>query len=268
MSDNPYANDYGDETMHDGPPRTSALAVTSLVMSLICCIPVVPLLGAGVGVGALIGIGGSRGRVGGKGLAIAGIIIGALVTAAQVGAVISFQQFMDMGVKLVYGSANDVMADIEAGDYDAARAGLVGNAATLGDERFEAFKAAYQAEHGAFQSVPTGIGDLFTAYSQMGPQMQNYQPPQGGPQNVIPAPANFDGGLVLLIAEIAQNGQPKGQPGSPDFRMPLRDLRIVMPDGSELSLLAGPQGGSGAAPGGGQPGDESTGSETTEDDGP
>jgi len=263
MSDNPYANDYGDETMHDGPPRTSALAVTSLVMSLICCIPVVPLLGAGVGVGALIGIGGSRGRVGGKGLAIAGIIIGALVSAAHVGVLIAF----DMGVGMMYGSGHNVMSEIESGNYDAARSGMVGNAANLNDDQFEAFKTTYQAEYGSFQSIPHSLFDIVPGYFSMGQQMQNYQP-QGQQQNILPAPGYFDQSTTMIIFNFDPNAQPQTQPGATTVGVPLLDIRIVMPDGSELSLLAGPQGGSGAAPGGGQPGDESTGSETTEDDGP
>ena len=84
---NPYANDgmSGGYDEYAGPERTSALAVLSLILSLACCIPGLGLLGAGLGVGALIGISGSRGRVGGKGLAVAGIIVGILVSVAWVG---------------------------------------------------------------------------------------------------------------------------------------------------------------------------------------
>lgn len=241
MTENPYAGDFADEPgVYDEPPRTSALAVSSLVLSLICCLPVLPLLGAGLGVGALIGIGGSRGRVGGRGMAIAGIIIGVLVTIAQVAAFYSAKGAIDMGVGLVFGSVDSVMTDIESGDYDAARAGLTGHASSLSDERFEAFRAAYQAEYGSFQSVPTDLwGGLIPAYAQMGQQMQNYQQ-QGSQQNVVPSPATFDSGLVLVIAELDQSGQPTGQPGTPDFKMPLRNIRVVLPDGSELDLIAGP----------------------------
>lgn len=236
MSDNPYG-DHGNEFGSDEPQRTSALAIGSIVCSLICCLPVVPLLGAGLGVGAVIGIGGSNGRVGGKGLAIAGIIIGVLVTIAQVAAFVTAKQGIDMGVRLVYGSAHELMEDIESGDYDSARALLTGAGSTLPDGNFDVFRDAYRAEYGSFQSIPTGLGDLISAYSQVGQQMQNYQPQ--GQQNIVPAPGYFDSGMAIVIAQIPQNGQPTGTPGQPDFLMPLLDVRIVMPDGSELGLLSG-----------------------------
>ncbi|USO00288.1 MAG: DUF4190 domain-containing protein [Phycisphaeraceae bacterium] len=240
MTQNPYAGDFApEEGLYDAPPRTSALAVTSLVLSLICCIPLLPLIGAGVGIGAMIGIGSSRGRVGGKGLAIAGIIIGLLMTVGQVVAVVSVRNVVNMGVGLVFGSADQVMHDIETGDFNAARAGLTGNAASLTDEQFEAFRAAYQAEYGSYQSIPTDFFDLISAYTQIGPQMQKYQP-QGSQQNILPAPATFDRGQAVVIAELEQNGQPTGQPGTPGFHMPLRGLKVVMPDGTELDLLGVP----------------------------
>lgn len=259
MSGNPYGGDTINEFGSDEPQRTSVLAIGSLVCSLICCLPVIPLIGSGLGVGAIIGIGGSNGRVGGKGLAIAGIIIGVLVTIAQVAFVVTAKQGIDMGVRLIYGSADRLMTSIESGDFDAARALLTGPGATLPDESFTDFRDAYHAEYGPFQTVPTGLGDLISAYTQLGSQMQNYHPT--GPQNnIVPAPGYFDNGMAVVIAQIPQNGQPTGQPGSPDFLMPLLDVRIIMPDGSELGLLAGP-----ATP---TPDASKTTEETPDDDGP
>jgi len=265
MSDNPYSGDQLNEFGSDEPQRTSVLAIGSLVCSLICCLPPLPLIGAGLGVGAVIGIGGSNGRVGGKGLAVAGIIIGVLVTIAQVAAFVTGKQAINMGIGLVYGSAHELMEDIETGDYDSARSLLTGAGSTLPDENFDAFRDAYRAEYGSFQSIPSdGLLDLIEAYSQVGPQMQNYQPQSQ--QNIVPAPGYFDNGMAIVIAQIPQNGQPTGTPGSPDFLMPLLDVRIVMPDGTEIGLLAGAP--APAPVPAGQEADEQAQPETPEDDGP
>lgn len=229
MTDNPYANDFGQsEGIYDGPPRTSALAVTSLVLSLICCIPGLGVLGAGLGVGALIGIGGSNGRVGGRGLAVAGIIIGALVSLAWVGAAAAVQQ----ATKAFYGSAHTLMMEIESGDYNAARNLMVSPAANATDEQFEAFRDGYRSAYGSFQEIPTGIIEVFGSYFKIGQQIQNYQ----GTQNLIPIPASFDSGRVLLLTIVSQQSAP-----AQGSVIPVEDLWVVLPDGTELRLLsAGP----------------------------
>jgi hypothetical protein len=61
------------------PPKTSGLAITSLVLSLILCCPVTTILGALLGAVALVTISAHTARRG-KGLAAAAIIIGALAT--------------------------------------------------------------------------------------------------------------------------------------------------------------------------------------------
>lgn len=233
MTDNPYAGDFGQsEGIYDGPPRTSALAVTSLVLSLICCIPGLGVLGAGLGVGALIGIGGSNGRVGGRGLAVAGIIIGALVSLAWVGVVLSAQQVMGQASQVLYGTTHSMMTEIEAGDYNAARGRMVGTAANATDEQFDAFRDAYRSAYGSFREIPTGWMEIFAAYAEVGQQIQNYQ----GTQNLIPIPASFDSGRVLMLAVVAQQGGP-----AQGSVIPFEDLWVVLPDGTELRLLsAGP----------------------------
>ena len=81
MSGLPYdSRDYvtpPDEFLPVSPPRTSRLAIASLVCGLVglvtCCTFVPGLVGLGLGIGAWPGI--SRGAARGRGLAIAGIVI-------------------------------------------------------------------------------------------------------------------------------------------------------------------------------------------------
>lgn len=234
--------------MFEAPARTSALAVSSLVLSLICCIPGFGLFGAALGVGALMGIGGSNGRVGGRGLAAAGIIIGILVTLAWVGAFVAVRQVMGQASNVLFGSMNQAMTAVEAGDYGAVRLNLGGKAGAATDEQFGAFRAGYQAAYGSFRSVPTDWMEIFAAYAEVGSLIQNYQ----GRQHLIPIPASFDNGRALMLAIV----DPKGPPSGSSVLIPLEDLWLVLPDGTELRLLS--PGGAGPAPTGTEagPGEE------------
>jgi len=225
MTQNPYTEATAGADVFPEAERTSVMAILSLVCSLICCIPGLGLLGTLLGVFAMIGIGGSRGRVGGKGLAITGIIIGLLVTVIWVGAVI--------GMGMVGGAmdkmASGVFRHVEADEFDEARLLLMPPASDASDAQFVAFRAAYQDSLGAYVGVPTSLTGLFGAYvhPDIGPQMQNHQG-----QGVMPVPANFDNGLALLALEFdAQN--PGSTPnGGPAFI----DLVIVLADGTEIRL--------------------------------
>src|SRR5438128_267310 len=60
--------------------RVSALAVSSLVFSLVCCIPGSGLVGTILGGAGLIRIGRSDGRLSGRALAFIGLALGLLTT--------------------------------------------------------------------------------------------------------------------------------------------------------------------------------------------
>jgi hypothetical protein len=234
MSENPYADDGGYETYAE-PERTSALAVTSLVMSLLCCIPGLGLLGAGLGVGALLGISSSRGRVGGKGVAIAGIIIGVMMSVAWIVVAVQAQSLAGMVSDALYGRANSIMTQIETGDYDTLRSEATGSLAQVTDAQLDAFASAYRAEYGSFQSVPTSWSELFPAYGAVAQSMQPYQ----GRQDIVPMPAIFDNGTVLMLAVPDPGVAPAPQsPGGTDLVIPMMDIWVVMPDGSELKLMS------------------------------
>jgi glycosyltransferase involved in cell wall biosynthesis len=260
MSQNPYGGEQFGDFAGDEPQRTSALAIGSLVCSLICCLPVVPLLGAGLGVGALIGIGGSNGRVGGKGLAVAGIIIGVLMSIAQATVGVMGVQGLNFFSQMVFGSANQFMTQVEAGDYDAARGSFAGNVAAFTDEQFEAFRDGYQGVYGSFVEIPTDWFEIFPAYAAVQTQMQAYQ----GSQNLIPMPATFDNGAVLMVAVVDPNAsQPGGQSAAV---IPVSDIWIVLPDGTELRLSG--VGGAQPAPAVPAPAQDAPAPETPDDDGP
>ena len=64
------------------PSRTSGLAISSLVCSLIFCCPLTTIIGPILGLIAFVSIG-SKPNLRGKGLALTGIILGVLMTTLQ-----------------------------------------------------------------------------------------------------------------------------------------------------------------------------------------
>jgi len=225
------------------PDRTSALAILSLVCSLVCCIPGLPALGALLGVGGAVGIKMSGGRVGGIGLAIAGIVIGAIITVGQVGVALGFFG----GLQEMRSQIDEVMLAAESGDAPAVRAFLVPPAdAELTDADVERFRSEFGSLMGGYIGVPSGL-ELFRAYQTLGSAMQ----PGGAwmsSNNEIPFPAEFDNGVAMIILSVDQTGAPP----PPDKALPLLNIRVVTMSGDEVSLrtlgTSGTLGSSGATP--------------------
>ena len=69
-------------TMYHEPERTSIAAILGLVLSCIgCCGGVTAILGVFLSIFGIVGVSRSKGRVGGMGFAIAGLLIGILMLA-------------------------------------------------------------------------------------------------------------------------------------------------------------------------------------------
>jgi hypothetical protein len=199
MSTNPYAHPEGYEPEHHEPQRVSVLAISSLVLSLVCCIPGVSLLGAVLGVFAMVRISQARGRVYGRGMAVAGLVIGLLFTLVWVALGVGFAMFMrDLDV---YG---DTMRALDQRDYNRVRELLTpAAAASATDARLEEYRAEVYAEWGAYRTLPGGAFDWLRAYAQ---QMQNIAQEQQQqmqlPGEMLPLPAYYERGLALVILRI------------------------------------------------------------------
>ncbi len=61
-------------------PKTSGLAIASLVLGILCFVPFAPLLAVIFGIIALVKISKSKEKLKGKGIAIAGLVLGGLIT--------------------------------------------------------------------------------------------------------------------------------------------------------------------------------------------
>ncbi|MFT5424150.1 MAG: hypothetical protein ACI89L_001943 [Phycisphaerales bacterium] len=213
---------YEDET------KTSIAAILGFVVSLIgCCLPM-GLLGVVLGVFGLIGIGRSGGRVGGKGLAIAAIIIGILNTMIWVG-VAAGALVVGRQARAVGNDMQTVLVALDAGDYDGARGMFVGSLATADDASLKAFGDTVQAEFGDFGSLPDSLGELISGFFETAPLLQNYQ----GRNDQIPISAKFENGRVLLLFVTDNTGRHGPGKGSV---VPMLDMAVVGMDGTEVRL--------------------------------
>ncbi len=225
--------DLGDDApIFDSPERVSILAVMGLVFSLLCFIPGAGVIASVLGVAALIGISGSRGRLSGRGMAIASIVLGLIFSMIWAGVGLGGMKAWGGFKTSVLQPAGAVMSDIEAKNYTAARAAFdPAVAAVITDAQFDAFRDAYQAEVGAFQSMPNTVAELWTSYAAIGPNMQKFQPKPGQPPALIPLPGIFSTGPALIV----QHFDPKS---SKSGKGPLwTDITVFSTKGNEIHLL-------------------------------
>lgn len=105
---------------------TSKLAIAALVCSLIVCVPfAAPAAGAILAIAALVSISKSNGRVGGKGLAAAALVISmAVMVTHSVMAYKAYTGIMTMASDVFAGPARTFIQNLEAGDLEGARAEL------------------------------------------------------------------------------------------------------------------------------------------------
>jgi len=165
MQANPYQSgggwDSGDG-FGDAPPadRVSLTAVFSLLCSLPCCvIPLLGLVGVALGALSLAFIGGSNGRLSGRGVAATGIVLG-LVTSVIWGAIgFGALQAWTFYSKQMVPLADQTLVAMRDGDYTAARSFMSGGlSAALTDERMAWFIDTVQAEFGKIDFAASDFG--------------------------------------------------------------------------------------------------------------
>jgi len=244
MSQSPYAQLSGDFADAPLPQRTSALAIISLVIGIISIVPLLCLfVGSGTlamifGGAALLMIHRERGRLGGTGLAATGIVLGLLVSVAQVAAVILLNNFMSLYNVHAVGPIDESLRAMRAGDYVTARKLFTPEAdAKLSDQMMMDFDAAYRAHAGEYQGSPSSIVGLVQAWLSAGPSMRSLK---NGAANAFPYVANFSKGPAVVIVVIDSNQQgPQGGPGSNpgmNFVLPTLNIGVLTTDGKATWL--------------------------------
>ncbi len=218
--DNPYANAGAAAHGNDIPRRTSGLAVASLVCSLVCCIPALPAIGAILGLGSLVAMGRNV-MLRGRGLAIAGIVLGVLMT---VGHVVVIPWLIRGGLFVANGPHLALSAGV-SGDVAAFKSNFHGAGATAPDAEAQAFLEAITARYGAIQ----GFGP---------PQQMGSTP--GDPVVPFRYSATFANGTVDVDVEIAFSDKQTG-----GFFYKINSIAIRDPDKGDLSYPPASGGGGG-----------------------
>lgn len=208
--------------------RTSVMAILSLVLGIIC-IPGFGIIGAILGIAALFSISGSGGRVGGRGLAIGGIILGVLASVLWLAAGVGVNQVAGMANKGMVAPMDTTMKAIESGDFATAKKLLVSpTLENIKDSDFEAFRAAYRAELGEYQAVPTGLWEYLSDMGQMGPVTNQMQ--QAG--NLIPLPLTFakEKGIAGIQVATGKTSAPSGS------IIPIVNIQVFTRSGKVITL--------------------------------
>ncbi|MBM4108187.1 MAG: hypothetical protein FJ255_05170 [Phycisphaerae bacterium] len=194
-------SNYAAEAFEPGsaPARISLLATLSIVAGAIslvlCCIPavgpVIGLTGAGLAIGAIVAISGSAGRLGGKGLASAGlitsmlgIVLGLLVT---VGLVLVMNQLKTYGAVFTAAEQGDVNAAAPLFSTNTPQP-LTAEALASFRDRYTATLGAYKGVEGGFKMVAAGA-----AIGGLGPSLS------GSTARQIPLMGVFEKGQAPIV---------------------------------------------------------------------
>ena len=149
MSQQPNAYGNPDVQLYREPERTSVLAILSLVFGVLgCCGGVTSVLGIPMAIISMIGISKSKGRVGGMGLAVGGLIVGLLTLALWVGMVFGMGGMMKVAITQFGATTEAILTDVQNGDFDAARQNLASPGNQTTDDELIAFAAAYTTDLG------------------------------------------------------------------------------------------------------------------------
>lgn len=227
----PGSYENADVQMYQEPERTSIMAILSLVFGVGgCCFGVTSILAVPFSIVGMLGISRSKGRLGGMGLAIAGLIVGLITLALWAGLIIGVGGAMKAGIAQFGSTTESILTEIQNGDHDSARSQMIPPASEVTNEELAAFYSAYQADLGNFVGMPDGLGELFSGYSSVGPLIQTYN----GRPGYVPMPVRFDSGWVLVIYVMDPSGQGGGSGSMPPPKM----LILVGSDGREYSIPA------------------------------
>jgi hypothetical protein len=189
--------------MYAEPERTSVAAILSLVLGLLgCCIGVTSLIAVPLAIFGIIGISKSKGRIGGMGIAIAGLLIGLLSLAIWIGLAIgSNWTFANIIDKQMMQPTTQVIIDLQSDNFDAVRANLRSPAADATDEELIAFRDGYIGSLGNFVDRPENWIEYFKGIKSASENLQNFQPPTGS----MPFAIEFDNGTAFVVPFMRQD---------------------------------------------------------------
>lgn len=195
------------------PKKTSGMAVTALVFSLIFCCPITTVLGVLLGLIALVTMGDKKK---GKGIAIAAVIIGIITTAISGYAAIKIGKLVAESAAFVQEGPAEAMNAASANDVAAFKAAFYGAGSTATDAEAQAFIDAVNQRYGTFQSAMMS---------------QQSQPPFGQPVVAFPYTLTFSNATVESSVELTFADEATGE-----FVMKVSSITIIDPDSGDLTF--------------------------------
>ena len=192
----------------------------SLVCSLLCCIPVTPILGIILGITGLVAT--RDGAMRGRGLAITGIILGIVMLPAS--GCLDFFGYMGYKAYMVmYKEVPQTVMAGSSGDFSGFRAGIHGDGELASDDEIQAFFDELEARHGTLKSC---------RYNEQAPPQQ---PQFGAPIVPFPYVLRFDSGEVDATIEIAFSDPQQG-----GFVMKMGSITVHDDDRGDLEFPPSP----------------------------
>ncbi|MCL4210550.1 MAG: hypothetical protein KJZ68_07785 [Phycisphaerales bacterium] len=158
------------------PPRVSGLAIGSLICSLIFCCPATTVIGPLLGLMAFLSISARPMERRGKGLAVAGILIGVLATTGQVMLTLWMINEAEKTDQYLRNAPGTMLTAGYAGDVTTFRADAAGSLAAVTDDEIKTFFEELRTRYGDFVSATydeeayfnsiTGVQDLINPVQQ------------------------------------------------------------------------------------------------------
>ncbi len=181
-----FGAQFGDD--EPGELKTSGLAIGSLVCSLICCVPVTTIPGILLGIAAMVSIGNNPARKG-KGLAMAGILLGVIFTAGQAYVYPKVIDFVGETFELVMNGPSDALVAGFANDPVAFKSNFYGTGAQATDAEAQAFIDTLRSRYGEFKAC---------RFDEQGPTSKAF----GQSSTVFPYFLTFDNATLDAAVQI------------------------------------------------------------------
>jgi len=217
-------------------PRTSVMAILSLVMGGLCCLPITGPVAVALGGASLYSISRSEGRLTGKPMAVIGLVLGLISAAVWV----SFAVGASSEWNSVRQSAMRMVTALENGDIAGVRQALpLASKAGLTDLQVQRFSAEVQTKLGKVKGVPTNFGEIIKYYmnirSALPPEILAEMTDKTNPVRYVPLPVDFEKGRATVLLRMTQSGQ--NITSALDL---VENLVISLPDGTLLRLIEKP----------------------------
>lgn len=214
--------------------RLSKLAVLSLVLSLLVCVPGLGVFGLAFGSLAVFVVGHSGGRLAGRTAAIAAIVIGALSSTIWVSVGVGLRKNFEQHHAAVAVPTLALLQSLDRGELENVRKELAPGA-SISDEQLAAFAAQTRALLGEAVSTPTPA-ESFGAFLHIRRALAEAK----ADQTCAGGPIRFAKGVaVVILRPIASDTpEPAGTWGAirPFPSGKIADVTIVTVGGDRLSL--------------------------------